>query len=78
LSLNRCGVKEKGKKKRKKDEEEEKKECRHRLNKSRCSDNDANSIGQTTDTGGIKREQEREREGERERRSFKDFIELPR
>lgn len=35
--------------------EECKKKCTHQLNKSRCSDNGANSIGQTTDTGGIKR-----------------------
>jgi len=47
--------------------EEQKKKCTHQPNKSRCSDNGANSIGQTTDTGGIKRDG-----------SFKDFIELPR
>lgn len=35
---------------------EEQKKCTHQLNKSCCSDNDANSIGQTTDTGGIKRD----------------------
>lgn len=33
-----------------------KKKCTHEPNKSRCSDNGANSIGQTTDTGGIKRD----------------------
>lgn len=33
-----------------------KKKCTHQLNKSRCSDNGANSIGQTTDIGGIKRD----------------------
>lgn len=37
--------------------ERKKKECsKHQPNKSRCSDSSANSIGQTTDTGGIKRD----------------------
>lgn len=37
-------------------EEQKEKKCTHQLNKSRCSDNGANSIGQTTDIGGIKRD----------------------
>lgn len=37
-------------------EEQKEKKCTHQLNKSRCSDNGANSIGQTTDIGEIKRD----------------------